>query len=79
MLDTVGIIGNQQGRDYLISLLPDVGPGFRMQILNLLSAIGDEPSMEAIAKRLYDSSPDVRALANRLIESSTDLLNSAAK
>jgi hypothetical protein len=73
MLETLGTIGNQPGRDYLISLLPNVEPGFRMHILNLLSTIADEPSMEAIGKCLNDPSPDVRILANRLIESSTSL------
>jgi hypothetical protein len=73
MLETLATVGGQQGRDYLISLLPDVGPSLRMQILNLLSTIADEPSMEAIGKCLYDPIPDVRVLANRLIGSSTSL------
>jgi len=68
MLQTLGVIGGQQGRDFLIGLLSTAGLRFKMQILHLLSAIADEPSMEAIRKCLYDPDSDVRELANRLIE-----------
>jgi HEAT repeat protein len=68
MLQTLGVIGGQQGHDFLIGLLSTAGLRFKMQILHLLSSVADEPSMEAIKKCLYDPDSDVRELANRLIE-----------
>jgi hypothetical protein len=67
MIQTLGTVGGQQGRDFLINLLSIVGLRFKMQILPLLSTIVDEPSIEAIRKCLYDPDPDVRELADRLI------------
>jgi HEAT repeat protein len=66
MLKTLATVGGRHGRDYLISLLPQVAPGFRSQILHLLAEIGDDPSIEAVEGCLNDPDSSVRAVAYRL-------------
>ena len=69
MLDTIGKMGGEEGLEYLISILPLVGAGIKMQILNLLSNFDNQASHEAIRDCLYDREVDVRLLANSLVKS----------
>lgn len=65
MLETIGTIGKEQGRDYLITLLPDVDPVYKINIINILSRNSDRQSMNAIKRCINDPDPDVRNLAKK--------------
>jgi len=68
MLQTLAIIGDSRGRDYLIDLLPDERKGLKVTILGHLGAIADDASKDAIKKCLNDPEPEVRELAKKLTD-----------